>query len=494
MKLFSFENLGGEYEKLGKEIKSGSKVSVYGLSAAQKFLIASLPTRPVLYLTSDALTAQHAADAIFALSGKKPALLCAKDEVLTFRKALSRDALFRRLTALYEWECGASVMVADIEAAIQLCPKRVGRVKLEVGKETSLSGLVNTLAELGYTREYEPESKGTFAVRGDILDIYPVNCEHPARIDFFGDEVEAIKPYDEVTSDRLERVDSLVILAATDALWTEEDRGEIEKVFQKELKKAKTSESFSRMSAISEAVLSGEGRDFVLPLLESSCDLFSLLPENCAILFDECKLIHDRLDGLYREHEERYLQLLEGGEVMTFSRDQYVEREDFLSNIPLFCNVALQTFMGSTFFFDPLSMHNIPSTPVRRYLNSISELVSDLKTWQQTGYSVFLWCGDEARAGKVGEELRENGLFPTPFSGNLENFHGIALLPKTLESGFLLHESKIAVIGTGDLFLKTSKDRRIRKKRGDLFLAPEVGDFAVHESYGVGKITGTKKI
>ncbi len=44
------------------------------------------------------------------------------------------------------------------------------------------------------------------------------------------------------------------------------------------------------------------------------------------------------------------------------------------------------------------------------------------------------------------------------------------------------------------MFTRSGEKRRIRKKRGDLFVAPEIGDYAVHESYGVGKITGTKKI
>ncbi|MDE7158103.1 MAG: hypothetical protein K2N74_00855, partial [Clostridiales bacterium] len=61
----------------------------------------------MVYIAPDALTAKRAAESISALSGKRCALLAAKDEVLTYRKALSKDALYRRLTALYEWQTGA---------------------------------------------------------------------------------------------------------------------------------------------------------------------------------------------------------------------------------------------------------------------------------------------------------------------------------------------------------------------------------------------------
>ena len=494
-RFFSFDNLGGDYPLLGRDIESGLPSAVFGVSDAHKYLIASLIDRPVVYFAADAITAKKSAEAISALSGKKVALLAAKDEVLTYRKALSKDALFRRLNALYEWQTGANVLVLDIEAAIQLVPRKVEVVRLSVGKETELRTLIVKLVKMGYSREYEVEAKGTFALRGDILDIYPINCEHPARIDFFGDDVEAIKPYDEITAERLPKLESLDIVAATDVFVSENDEKEVRKVLEKELKKAGSSQAYSRMKSIVDELISSEFQsDFVLPLLENSCDLFSIIPDEAVLVFDECKLIRDRLDGLYKEHFERFSQLLEGGEVMRFSARQYVEQEDFLSNIPSFRNVALQTFMGELFFFNPLKIHNFTASPARRYLNSFPELFIDLNNWRKNGYRVMLWCGGAERAGKLREELFDNGISTVKLPENLDDFRGIAVLEETLEKGFLLHECKLAVVGTSDLFLKAAKERRVRKKRGDLFLAPEVGDYAVHETYGVGKITGTKKI
>ncbi len=495
MNFFSFENLGGEYPLLGQDLESGLPTAVFGVSDAQKYLIASLIPRPVVYFTADALSAKRAAEAIFALSGKEVALLSAKDEVLTYRKALSKDALFRRLNALHRWENGAKILVLDAEAAIQLFPRRLACVDLEVGRETELRPLVERLVAMGYTREYEVESKGSFALRGDILDIFPINSEHPVRIDFFGDEIEAIKPYDEVTGERLPKLETIKIVAASDAFPEAGEGEEIGKILEKELKSASSSEAYGRMKTIcGELAANGYRSDFVLPLLENSCDLFSLVPEDAVLVFDECKLLRDRLDGLYREHFERFSALSEGGEVMRFSLRQYVQQEDFLSNIPSFRCLALQTFMGETFFFNPLRMRNFTSTPARRYLNSFPELFTDLRNWQKTGYRVMLWCGGEERAEKLRRELNENGVSTSPLTDTLDVFHGVAVLPQTLEKGFVLHECKLAAVGTGDLFLKAPKERKIRKRRGDLFLAPEIGDYAVHETYGVGRITGTKKI
>src|SRR5699024_9774181 len=69
-----------------------------------------------------------------------------------------------------------------------------------------------------------------------------------------------------------------------------------------------------------------------------------------------------------------------------------------------------------------------------------------------------------------------------------------AVCEEALEQGFVLHECKLAVIGSGDLFPRSAPARRIKKKRGDLFFAPEIGDYAVHETYGVGRVTGIQRI
>ena len=87
---------------------------------------------------------------------------------------------------------------------------------LSEGEELDFIQLPAMLARLGYARVQEVDTKGTYALRGDILDIYPINAENPVRIDFFGDTVEKIKPYDLATGERLGSLKSLRILSATD--------------------------------------------------------------------------------------------------------------------------------------------------------------------------------------------------------------------------------------------------------------------------------------
>ena len=492
---FTFDNLFGEYSLLGKDIADGVPTAVSGLSDAEKYLIASLVEGRCVYLAADALSAQHACEAIATLSGKRCALLSAKDEVLTYRKAFSRDALYRRLNALYAWQTGAEVLVLDVESALQLIPMRMPVIRLSVGTETEFSALVDRLIEMGYSREYQVEAQGAFAVHGDILDIFPVNCDHPVRIDFFGDEVEAIKPYDEATGERLAPLSAVEILTATDVVYAEGEAEHVAKALRDECKKAPNAAAYTRMQTLAEELGErGERNGFVLPLLRNSCYLFDVLQRDALVIFDECKLIRDRLSALWKEHEERFSQLYEGGEVMRFSRGQYEDEEKFMQSFSSRRNLALMTFAAQTHFFNPLRMRNIPSVPVRRYLNGFSDLIVDLTNWARSGYRVILCSGGGERAKKLRDLLEENALAVGDLPDSLLALRGRAIVEDTLEKGFILHDCKLAVIGSGDLFLKAPARRKLKKRRGDLFVAPEIGDYAVHETYGIGRITGMKKI
>ncbi len=490
---FSFEELGGDYPALGQDLKNGLPVAAFGLSDMQKYLVCAAVRGRVFYLAPDALTAQRAADAIAALSGKRVARLAAKDEVLTYRRALSKDALFSRLTALYEWERGADVLVADVEAAVQLIPSRLPVFHLETGRETGMRDLVDALVQAGYSREYAVDGKGAFSVRGDILDIWPINCEHPVRIDFFGDEVEAIKPYDEVTAERYPQAEKLDIVAATDAIVSQEDAETLKRLFAEECAKAPNPSAYARMRKIADELTEEPRSDFLLPVLKGSATVFDILPRDVLFIFDEGKLIRDKQQGLYAEHRERFRLLYEGGEAMRFTERQYIPEERMASFNGCRC-LALQTFASNVGFFDPMKLYNFRSAPARRYLNSFPDLVTDLKTWRRTGYRTILFCGGEERAQKMRDSLSEEEVSYTVLPDRLSGLRGNAVIAETLQTGFLLHECKLAVIGTGDLFTKAVKARRIKRKRGDLFLAPEVGDYAVHETHGLGRITGTQKI
>ncbi|MBO4940352.1 MAG: transcription-repair coupling factor [Clostridia bacterium] len=492
---FTLNEIGEEYALYLEDIRRGTPTAVFGVSDPLKYLLAGLSPYPVVYVTADGISARKAAENIAALTGKKTEVLAAKDEVLLYRKALSKDALFRRLQGIDALQKGCEVITAEIDALLQLFPKYLPSIRFCEGEETDFSTLTARLIQMGYVRAYEVESKGVFALRGDILDIYPVNLDNPIRIDFFGDEVEKIKPYDLQTGNRLETVKEVEILAATDVFTTEEDATLIPSILQSEVKKCKTSEAYTRAREIADELQSGDLQQaFLLPLLQNSTDFFSILPENTVVIFDEGKTLWDKFNGLYQEHEERFHRLQAGGEAFGFTKNQYIDKEEFLQKLAGVRRVVMQTFTGNPFFFQPLKIYNFTFTPTAKYLNGFPALLTDVRNWLRGGYRVMLYCGDASRAVKMAEQFSEEYVSTVKLPDGLGDLHGVCVLDDTFEKGMVLHECKLAILGTSDLYTKAPDTRRIRRKRGDMFSAPEVGDYVVHETHGIGKAVGMKKI
>ena len=235
------------------------------------------------------------------------------------------------------------------------------------------------------------------------------------------------------------------------------------------------------------------GASFLMPVLNCSCTLFDLIDKDTQIIFDECKLISDMLGGVFKEHNERVNELKKGGEALDFSINQLLSPEIFLRKISSYRSYALQTFTTSTQFFRPLKTFNFKSTPSPAYLNSVPQLLIDLKRWLSNNYRVLIYTGSVQRTEKLCAMLADEyiPLYPLPLS--LEALQGVSVTSEELPHGLIIHESKLVIIGSGDIYTK-SVAKRIRKKRGDMFTAPEIGDYAVHEKHGIGRITGTKKI
>ncbi len=492
---FKLNEFGEEYALYAEDIRRGTPTAVFGVSDSLKYLLAGQSPFPVLYITADSVSAKKAAENIAALSGKRTATIAAKDEVLLYRKALSKDALFRRLEGIYALQTGCEVVTAEIDALLQLFPKELPTITFREGEDYDFSRLPEQLVSMGYVRDFEVESRGVFALRGDILDIYPVSG-NPVRIDFFGDTVEKIKPYDILTGERLAGVQEIDILAASDVLTKDTDIPNIRAALAKGLKKFNASEAYARATALADELLMEErpSSSFLLPLLENSRDIFSILPENTLVIFDESKTIWDKFNALYKEHEERLSRLQEGGEAFDFSRGQYIERELFLEKLSSVRRVAMQTFTGNPFFFQPLQIYNFSATPTTKYLNGLPALLTDIQNWRKGGYRVLLYCGDNARAVKMSEQLADAYISTVKLPDTMSAFTGVCIVDERLDKGMVLHGAKLAIIGTGDLYTKPQDTRRIRRKRGDMFSAPEVGDFVVHEKHGIGKAVGVKKI
>ncbi len=110
------------------------------------------------------------------------------------------------------------VLVATPTALFQPVPAidavTTRELTLRTGQPHPFKALLEKLAELDYDHEPLCEEPGQYAVRGGIVDIYPVTADAPVRIDFFGDEIEEIRRLDPVTQRSGDKLESVVLTAS----------------------------------------------------------------------------------------------------------------------------------------------------------------------------------------------------------------------------------------------------------------------------------------
>ncbi|HEY8964676.1 MAG TPA: CarD family transcriptional regulator, partial [Alphaproteobacteria bacterium] len=97
-----------------------------------------------------------------------------------------------------------------------------GALTIQKGSIIAPDALTNSLQAQGYTRTDVVREAGEFAVRGGIVDIFPPAGDSPVRIDFFGDEVEALRAFDPVTQRSLNDLPNVVLGTAAEILLTPE--------------------------------------------------------------------------------------------------------------------------------------------------------------------------------------------------------------------------------------------------------------------------------
>lgn len=121
------------------------------------------------------------------------------------------------LTALSRAGKGAPTVLAATPDALNQpvpAPAEMASRELElfVGMKISLREVAETLAkDFDYDNEALCESPGQFSVRGGLIDVYPLNASAPVRVDFFGDEIEALREFDPETQRTLRKLERATV-------------------------------------------------------------------------------------------------------------------------------------------------------------------------------------------------------------------------------------------------------------------------------------------
>lgn len=500
-KYLQAENLGENFVSLYENVRNGIPAAVFGVQSAEKYHLAAMLDLPVLYIARDGLVAKNAARELRALSGKKVVYLPAKDDVLLYNKSFNKENYYERISALYRISRGADIVTCTFESLLQLMPDKIESVELKKGEEYDLSALGEKLVKMGYTRVDEADGKGRFSVRGDIVHIFPINYDAPVRIDFFGDEIEKMVYFDPSGAVAGETA-KIVVLPTVDFTIDQSEKAIIKNKLNEAVRAFGTQIYASRARDIARElneILDNNTCDpalsFVLPLL--SCmkgDIRTFMGEDTVVVYDECKLLNDSLSGVLKEFADRRIALNANGESFNFSAGQYKTPEKLFKELDFRRKLALQSLTSQVTFFNPLKTFRFNCTPVPRYALKPDDFFEDIKNWKITGYRVIVCCGSSERASRLHGYLEDKKIFSDYGNNFPADFSGVKITDFYLGNGFVYHDAKLAVIGTNDLYSRKEREKKIKRKSGDVYYAPEVGDYCVHERHGIGIVRGIERI
>ena len=492
----SLKNRDNSISEFIDNVRQGIPSAVFGVNDSFKNFLVSTINDKVLFVAKDGVAARNFKDGIKEFSDKTVVYIPPKDEILLQAKAFSKDSAYERIAALYA-AAKADVIVATAETLMQTAPLKIEAITLNKGSDVSQEQTVTKLVRLGYSRVDSVMSKGSFALRGDILDVFAINCDSPVRIDFFGDTVESIKFYDADTRENLGFTDSVSIVQAVEFTFADDDINLFKSVIKNELKNV-SGDGRVRLKVIADDIetamenLNTDGFSSLSPLSKSVGTVFDYLSNETVVIIDEAKRVHELAVLSFTEFTERFNSLRQAGEVFSFADKNYKSVEWLVEMLKKYRQVAMQALSTAIPFFNPLKIINPNVSGVADYQLDFKEIFTDIDNWLKGGYSVTVCTGELKRAEKFNFELSTRGIASA--IGVKGALKGVQIFTEKLRSGFVFHEEKAVLIGSGNLYAKPVMARKARSGKNAFFTAPEVGDYCVHEVHGIGRVLGNKKI
>ncbi|MHC1715393.1 MAG: transcription-repair coupling factor [Acidaminococcaceae bacterium] len=294
--------------------------------------------------------------------------------------------------------------------------------------------LIAKLVKMGYERTEQVEALGQFCLRGDIMDIYPINEVDPVRIEWFDNNIDSVRSFDIKNQRALQVKNSVEIVSL----------GITEKA--------------------------------------DNANIFEYLSSSATIIMDEPAKIFETLRNLFGENVQDSARLFMPEEIMTAC-----EKHGCLSVSAL-----------PHRFFSNQRTFTTPVRAVAPYNRNIDLLVSDLQGWLNDGLSPLIMMGNIDKAKNIAESLKGRGLPAAyAQKGQLFLPGQISVFAGELSAGFRSWGESWLLLTENDIF-GVQKKRRIHHKQSgakiQFFSEIKAGDYVVHAVHGIGRYVGVETL
>ena len=412
-----------------------------------------------------------------------------------------QDIISQRLRVLSRLPAMShGVVIAPAQALLQRLPPvdyvAARSLSLRTGQSLLREPFIESLVAAGYYRVSQVTEHGEFAVRGSLIDVYPMGTAEPIRIDFFDDDVESLRRFSPETQLSGERVESISLLPAREIPL---DAPDIKKFRARYRERFEGQPGRSRVyREVSDGIAHG-GIEYYLPLFfDNDACLLDYLPEDCVTVVPDA--LTSILQIAWQEIEERYeLCKLDAERPILSPAETFHEADSLLARLKHAKHIrySAQTLAESR------NNLNLPTRlpPALKIEARYEDPARALMTFMGEFDGRVLFTSESAgRREQVYDLLSGRGLDLTrldEWAGFLQQEERIGIAIAPLESGVLLPDANIAIIGEQQLFGERVRPKRKRRPsdRDPEAIIRQLNDLqpgspVVHAGYGVGRYLG----
>ncbi|MEE0172655.1 MAG: transcription-repair coupling factor [Dorea formicigenerans] len=384
----------------------------------------------------------------------------AKDLLFYQADIRSKELVSQRMQVIQAVLKGEPItVVASFDAFMDaLLPKEMIKsrvIKICSDETLNLDELSVKLAQCGYDREIEVAGPGQFAVRGGILDVYPLTEELPVRIELWGDEVDSIRTFDPETQRSIEKLDEVEVFPATEFPEEEEKRVSFLDYFEK---------------------------------------------ENTILFLDEPVRLKEKGEGVEEEFLEAQKRRAQSGYEVADSEAVLFTTQEIMRKMNEYSSVGFQALDMRCPGLNIRASYNLQTKNVDPYNRSFELLTQDLKKMKRNQSRVILLSGSRTRARRLAEDLRDYNLssfYSEDMDREVEPGE-IMTAYGYIEEGYEYPLLNFVVISETDIFGKNKRKKKRRTtyegRKIQSFSELKPGDYVVHENHGLGIYQGIEKI
>lgn len=393
---------------------------------------------------------------------------------------------------------------------------RASVIEIRSTDTVSVDQLSADLISLGYERAAQVEGSGQFAVRGGIIDIFPLTEENPFRIELWDEDVDSIRTFDVQSQRSIENLSEIRIYPATEIILDRErlEKGikaiEAEKKacwerLRKEMKTEEAHRIKSLVEELEESLRETSGivgaDSFIGYFYEDTVSFIDYFPVDKTLVFlDEPVRLSEKGQAAELEFRESMMTRLEKGYILPSQAAALYSYKEIAAKLNMRNGLALSTLEQRPGEWKINDSYHVVVKSVNPYNNAFEILTKDLQKWKKQGYRIVLISGSRTRANRLAEDLRDyelNSYYSEDLDKEIKPGE-IMVTYGSIHKGFEYPLIKFVVISESDIFGGEKKKKKKRTtyegQKIQSFTELGIGDYVVHENHGLGIYKGIEKV